>query len=148
MAEERLHTIPLADAYDYIRTKRTRRAVTIVRKYVSRHAKVPLEAAKVSEALNIALWARGIQKPPRKIRVRIVMDKDSAKAYLEGEKTDQQIAKEREDAKKKAEAAKAKPEAKEEKKAEAKTEAAPEPKAKGAAKAEKPAREPAAVKKD
>lgn len=115
MADEKIYTVPLGKAYDYVRTKRARRAVAIVGEFVARHAKVAGRDVRLSNALNSALWARGIQKPPRRIRIKVVKDGGLAKAYLQ----DEQIKK---------------PEPKKEKKEEAKPEgkkegAAPEKKA-------------------
>lgn len=80
--EEKIYTIPLGKAYDYIRTKRARRAVVIVQQFVARHSKVVPDGVRLSNALNSALWKRGIQKPPRKIKIKVVKEAEFAKAYL------------------------------------------------------------------
>ncbi|VVB99367.1 50S ribosomal protein L31e [uncultured archaeon] len=105
MADEKIYTVPLGDAYDYIRTKRVRRAVKIVQQFVARHSKVAEKNVRISNALNSVLWARGIQKPPRRIKIKVVKEADAAKAYL----VDEQIKKPepKKDEKKEAEAPKA-----------------------------------------
>ena len=81
---ERIYTIPLSDAFDYIRTKRCRRAVKIVRAFALRHMKA--EEAKISEGVNSLIFRDGMQKPPRRLKVRIVKDETGiAKVWLIGE---------------------------------------------------------------
>ena len=82
MAEEKIYTIPLGEAYRKARAKRTPYAAQLVRSYIKTHAKV--ETVKMGSHLNEALWARSIKKPPRKVRVKVVKDGDIAKAELVG----------------------------------------------------------------
>lgn len=130
MAEEKIYTVPLGKAYDYIRTKRTRRAVVLVQQFIARHSKVALKNVRVSNALNSVLWARSIQKPPRKIKIKVAKEGDIAKAYLVDEQVKKPEVEKEEKIETKAEA-KAETEKKPEKKAEAaaKPEAAKKPKA-------------------
>ncbi|MFA6490081.1 MAG: 50S ribosomal protein L31e [Candidatus Micrarchaeia archaeon] len=100
---ERIYTIPMAKAYDYIRTKRARRAIKVIREFALRHMKA--EDAKISEGVNAAIFRNGMQKPPRRIKVRIVKGEDGvAKVWLIGEEEKiKETAKKKEDAKKAAE---------------------------------------------
>lgn len=82
---ERIYTVPFGKAYDYIRTRRTRRAVKLLRAFLSRHFKVNEEAVRISAGVNDALWRDGIQKPPRKLKVRGVLDEGKLTAWLIGE---------------------------------------------------------------
>jgi len=97
---ERIYTIPLSKAYDYIRTRRTERAVKLLREFVARHMKVELEDVRISEGVNALLWRDSIQRPPRRVKVRVVKEGEMAKAWLPGEEEDMKKA---EDARKKAE---------------------------------------------
>ena len=130
---ERIYTIPMAKAYDYIRTKRARRAIKVIREFALRHMKA--EDAKISEGVNAAIFRNGMQKPPRRIKVRIVKGEDAvAKVWLIGEEEKiKEDAKKKDDAKKAAEkkVEEAKPKA-EAKKAEEKPASAiaPKPEAK------------------
>jgi large subunit ribosomal protein L31e len=46
-----------------------------IRKHVSRHMKMEEdEELWIDEAVNHAIWARGIQKPPRKIRLVVTRE--------------------------------------------------------------------------
>ena len=74
IVEERTYTIPLRKVWGPPRGKRTPRAVRLLRAFVKRHMKV--ENVEISNEVNEELWARGIRKPPRKITVRLVKDKE------------------------------------------------------------------------
>jgi len=87
IVEERIYTIPLGKAWISPRKKRTPRAVRIVRSFVQKHMKIETKAKTeeeeeeagrliISGEVNKKLWSRGIEKPPRKIRVRAVKDKE------------------------------------------------------------------------
>jgi large subunit ribosomal protein L31e len=75
VVEEKIYTIPIGRlGYVTDRGHRAPRAVRDVRAYVSRHMKA--EEVAISNEINDALWARGMSKPPRKITVRAVKDKE------------------------------------------------------------------------
>ena len=88
--EERFYTIPLRKAWISTRKKRAPKAVRIVKSFVLKHMKVRTEAEGEEEAeklvidneVNEKLWNRGIEKPPRKIRVRVVKDKEGVVTVL------------------------------------------------------------------
>ncbi|MEM3703448.1 MAG: 50S ribosomal protein L31e [Candidatus Bathyarchaeia archaeon] len=85
--EERFYTIPLGKAWLMPPSKRAPKAIRIIRDFVKRHMK--LETRKeneeqgtepkkliISNEVNERVWSRGIEKPPRKIRIRAAKDKD------------------------------------------------------------------------
>jgi large subunit ribosomal protein L31e len=74
VVEERTYTVPLRKVWGPPRGKRTPRAARLLRAFVKRHMKV--ENVEISNEVNEELWARGIRKPPRKITVRLVKDKE------------------------------------------------------------------------
>lgn len=84
IVEERFYTIPLGKAWISKRKKRAPKAARIVRSFVMKHMKVRMEVEEEEEPerlvidneVNEKLWSRGIEKPPRKIRVRVVKDKE------------------------------------------------------------------------
>ncbi|MDG6221843.1 MAG: 50S ribosomal protein L31e [Candidatus Bathyarchaeota archaeon] len=91
MVEERFYTIPLRNAWISPRKKRAPKAARIVRKFVAKHMKVSAEAVDEDEEpervvidneVNEKLWSRGIEKPPRKIRVRVVKDNEGVVTVL------------------------------------------------------------------
>ena len=85
IVEERIYTIPLRRAWIAPRKKRAPRAMRIVKSFIQRHMKVETEIKGeeeeegrlvISNEVNERLWSRGIEKPPRNIRVRAVKDKE------------------------------------------------------------------------
>ena len=90
IVEERFYTIPLRNAWISPRKKRAPKAARIVKKFVIKHMKVRLEADEEDEPeklvidneVNEKLWSRGIEKPPRKIRVRVVKDTEGGVTVL------------------------------------------------------------------
>ena len=68
--KERLLTVPLRFPHNQPRTKRADNAVTYIKKFVGKHMKVPQEKVWMDPAVNEAVWARGREKPPAKIKVR------------------------------------------------------------------------------
>jgi large subunit ribosomal protein L31e len=74
IVEERLYTIPFRKVWATPRGKRTPRASRMLRDFVKRHMKA--ENVEISNEVNEELWARGIRKPPREIKVRLVKDKE------------------------------------------------------------------------
>jgi len=74
IVEERIYTIPLSKAWVSPRKKRAPRAVRILKGFITRHMKP--ESITISGEVNERIWRRGIQKPPRKIRVRAAKDQD------------------------------------------------------------------------
>jgi large subunit ribosomal protein L31e len=75
VVEEKVYTISLRHVYAVTpRGRRAPRAVRDVRDYVARHMKA--EEVAVSNEINSEIWGRSINKPPRKITVRAVKDKE------------------------------------------------------------------------
>ncbi len=80
---ERIYTIPLGEAYQTVRPKRAKRAVMIVRDFISRHMKS--SAVSVSNALNSYIWKKSRQKPPRRVKVRALKEDAKVRVYLHDE---------------------------------------------------------------
>ncbi|MGC8848849.1 MAG: 50S ribosomal protein L31e [Candidatus Bathyarchaeia archaeon] len=74
VSEERVVTINLRDLVRVPRGQRAPRAIRIIRNLAKRVMKA--EEVKVSNEINEALWSRGIEKPPRKITVKLVKDEE------------------------------------------------------------------------
>lgn len=99
IVEEKFYTISLGKAWIAVPKKRAPRAMKMIKDFVKRHMKFEargeLEEEEeeepkrlvVSNEVNERVWRRGIQKPPRKVRVRAAKDKDgNITVYLaEGE---------------------------------------------------------------
>jgi len=83
IVEERIYTIPLGKAWTSPRKRRTPKAVRLIKSFIQRHMKVGMKTEEeeegrliISNEVNELVWRRGIEKPPRKIRVRAVKDKE------------------------------------------------------------------------
>lgn len=74
MAElERVYTIPLRTAYLAApRPKRANRAIKEIKIFLARHMKSEEDKVWIDNPVNEAIWSRGIQKPPRRIRVKAI----------------------------------------------------------------------------
>ena len=70
MAETKEMTIPLRAAWKVPRTNRAKRAMAEVKNHVAQHMKkADDEDIWIDESVNHVIWSRGMQHPPRKIRV-------------------------------------------------------------------------------
>ena len=87
IVEERIYTIPLGRALVRPPRKRAPRALQLIRAFLNKHMKLEMRAEAeeekgelpkliISNEVNEKVWGRGIEKPPRKIRVRAAKDKD------------------------------------------------------------------------
>ena len=72
--DERIYVIPLAKARRGPRNKRAKKAIRYLREFMERHFKP--ESLIISQPVNEKIWSRGIQKPPRKIKVRATKNID------------------------------------------------------------------------
>jgi len=88
IVEERIYTIPLGKAWIMPPNKRAPRAVRKIKSFITKHMKLEVRGAReeeeaeepkrlvISNEVNERVWGRGIEKPPRKIRVRAAKDKE------------------------------------------------------------------------
>ena len=84
--EERTYTIPLGKALIRPPKKRAPRAMSIIRDFIAKHMKLTggfeenemreLPTLVIRNEVNEKVWSRGIEKPPRRIRVRATKDQD------------------------------------------------------------------------
>ncbi|MFX1410454.1 MAG: 50S ribosomal protein L31e [Promethearchaeota archaeon] len=72
--DERIYIVPLVKARRGPRNKRSKKAIRYLREYMTRHFKP--ESLVISQEVNEKIWERGIQKPPRKIKVRVTKNID------------------------------------------------------------------------
>ena len=86
IVEERIYTIPLGKCWIVPPNKRAPRAMRMIRSFVMKHMKLEKRAEGeeeeepkrliISNDVNAQVWRRGIEKPPRKIRIRAAKDKE------------------------------------------------------------------------
>jgi large subunit ribosomal protein L31e len=72
--DERIYIIPLAKARRGPRNKWAKKSVKYLREFIERHFKP--ESLVISQEVNEAIWSHGIQKPPRKLKVRATKNID------------------------------------------------------------------------
>ena len=72
--DERIYVVPLAKARRGPRNKRAKKSIRYLREYMKRHFKP--ESLIISQEVNERIWSRGIQKPPRKLKVRATKNID------------------------------------------------------------------------
>ena len=87
IVEERTYTIPLQKALVRPPKKRAPRAMQLIKAFVTKHMKLEMKVSEeeeeeelpqliISKEVNEKVWRRGIEKPPRRIKVRAAKDKD------------------------------------------------------------------------
>ena len=87
IVEERVYTVPLSKCWIAPPNRRASRAMRMLRSFVVKHMKLETrgkgeeereEPKKlvISNDVNERIWGRGIEKPPRNIRIRAAKDKE------------------------------------------------------------------------
>lgn len=71
---ERIYTINLRKLVITPRWRRAVRAVNLIKEFAQKHMKA--SKVKIEESVNLLIWRRGIESPPRKITLKMVKDKD------------------------------------------------------------------------
>lgn len=77
---EKTYVIPLREAFNAPRMKRANKAVKIVKEFLIRHTKAG--NVNLDSSVNDVLWERGRKKPPRRIKVKVTTEEDTATASL------------------------------------------------------------------
>jgi large subunit ribosomal protein L31e len=80
--DERIYTVPLRKVYwTGSKRKRANRAVKEVKQFVDRHMKP--DFLLIEQEVNQKIWSRGIEKPPRKLRIRATKNAENlVRVYL------------------------------------------------------------------
>jgi len=74
IVEEKIYTVPLGRAWISPRKDRAPKAIRILKSFIERHMKP--ESIILTEEVNERIWRRGVEKPPRRIRIRALKDED------------------------------------------------------------------------
>jgi large subunit ribosomal protein L31e len=80
--EEKIFNIPLRKAFEERRNKRAKYASKIARDFLIKHMKT--QNIKIGKSINEAIWKRGINKPPRQVRVHVLKEEGIVYAELLG----------------------------------------------------------------
>lgn len=76
-------TISLREVVYSARKRRGAVAASLLRSKVARFVKVPLDNVWIDEAVNKFIWKRGVEKPPKKLRVKILkLEEDNSAEIL------------------------------------------------------------------
>jgi len=83
---ERVYTVPLTITRNVPKTKRAPRAIKEIKEFITKHMaeesseedeeKGEKKGVWLDSKLNEMIWSRGIEKPPRKIRVKAIRFED------------------------------------------------------------------------
>jgi len=84
--EEKHYIVPLTAVYSAPRPKRARRAITCLKRFVFKHLRIDGKNTLISQKLNQAIWAKGREHIPRKIKIKVIKAEGKANIYLENEK--------------------------------------------------------------
>src|SRR3990167_7018089 len=83
---EREYTIPLRENVAKVaRYKRANKAVKTIKEFLVRHMKVrdrDLDKIRIDKQLNEFVWSRGIRSPPRKVKVKVMQDREVFRVEL------------------------------------------------------------------
>ena len=70
----RTYIVPLGVVFEAPPYRRAKVAIRVIREFTTRHMKAT--DVKIKEDVNKVIWARGIRKPPRRIRLEMERDED------------------------------------------------------------------------
>jgi len=86
MAKKKTELIPLRNKWKKVpRYKRVNKAIKTIKEFLVRHMGISdrdLNKVRLDKYLNEFVWARGIRKPPIKIKVRAIKEGDIVRAEL------------------------------------------------------------------
>lgn len=69
---ELILTVPLRKIRKAERSRRANNTIFTIRKFVSKNLKVPIDNVWIDPKVNEKLWHQSIEKPPSRIKVKIV----------------------------------------------------------------------------
>jgi large subunit ribosomal protein L31e len=76
IVEERIYTVPFGKAWIVPRKGRTPKVIRMLKAFVKKHMKVDDDSIIIAREVNEKIWSRGIEKPPRRLRIRATKDKE------------------------------------------------------------------------
>ena len=83
--EERIVTVPLRDVLAVPRPERGGKAMSIVREHLAKQFAVDVDAVRLDPSINEAVWERGRDNPPSKVRVRAARFDEEGESVVEAE---------------------------------------------------------------
>ncbi|MDG7013803.1 MAG: 60S ribosomal protein L31 [Nitrososphaerota archaeon] len=70
----RTYVVPLGVVYEAPPYRRAKKAIAVIREFVTRHMKA--NQVSIDSEVNELIWARGIKHPPRRITLEMERDED------------------------------------------------------------------------
>jgi large subunit ribosomal protein L31e len=83
---EREHIVPLKKVYERTKTKRAKKAINVIKAFMKKHFRISEEDVLISNKVNELVWERGMEKPLRKIKVKVIVAEGKANVFLPNEK--------------------------------------------------------------
>lgn len=75
--EERIMIVPLRKLLlTTPRTRKAPRAIRVIKSHVAQHMKAKVDDIWLDTHINEAIWKRGIENPPARLRIKAVRFKD------------------------------------------------------------------------
>ncbi len=71
-----VYVVNLREAFKAPRQKRAAKAARYLRSFVAKHVKK--EDVRIDTSLNEKLWARGIENPPHKLKIKVAEQEDGS----------------------------------------------------------------------
>ncbi len=70
----RTYVVPLGVVYEAPPYRRAKKAIIVIREFVTRHMKA--KQVSIDSEVNELIWSRGIKHPPRRITLEMERDED------------------------------------------------------------------------
>ncbi|GEM_PF-1707038 len=84
--ETKSYRVCLNPAKRFPLKKRAKRAMTFIRRFVTKHTRIPVESVLLSTEVNRSVWARGISNIPNKLDIDVLLAEEKARVFLKGGK--------------------------------------------------------------
>lgn len=85
-AIEKNLTISLRHVFHFKRNERTIKAISFIKRTVTKHTRINPEFVLLSNKVNEEIWKHGRESVPRKISIKIILDKGKANVFMQNEK--------------------------------------------------------------
>lgn len=79
---EKEFTVSLAKAFERSRKKRANKAIGFIRAFMKKNFRIEEEKVLLSNAVNNLVWKGGMEKIPRKIKVKAVLEEGKLRVLL------------------------------------------------------------------
>ncbi|MFB6082103.1 MAG: 50S ribosomal protein L31e [Halanaeroarchaeum sp.] len=83
--EERIVTVPLRDVQKVSKPNRATKAMRLVRSHLATQFSVDEDDVRLDPSINEAIWERGRENPPSKLRVRAARFDEAGESVVEAE---------------------------------------------------------------